>query len=134
MLHLLKQFIALAENHSFTKASEQIHISQPALTKNIKNLEREFGGPLIRRTNKGCSLTNLGKILYRHAKIIENEMALLYSEIDRARSNEENHIIIEYGALWQLLYAAEILLSIEDETQKQIIVSGKKSRHHGDGQ
>ena len=125
MYHLLKQFIALAETHSYTRASSQLYISQPALTKNMKNLEKEFGGELIERTKNGCYLTDFGKILYKHSKSIENEMHLLHSEMNQARLNLEKHVTIAYGILWQVLYAAEIMLRAEEKSDNQIVITGK---------
>ncbi|HOV38081.1 MAG TPA: LysR family transcriptional regulator [Spirochaetales bacterium] len=125
MLYLLQQFIAVAESGSYTKAADIVHISQPAITKNIKKLESEFGGQLIERSTHGCSLTDLGKILYTHAKNIQNEMELLYSNMTKARSCKPKHFTLAYGMLWQILYAAKILISIEKMVGDKLIITGK---------
>ena len=52
-------------------------------------------------------------------------MKLLYSEMNQVRLNKEMHITVAYGILWQVLYAAEILLSVEEKSRNEVIISGK---------
>ena len=51
-----------------TKASEELFISQPAISQAIKKLENQIGGTLFLRSNKGMELTEEGKMLYEHIK------------------------------------------------------------------
>ncbi len=60
----IKYFIAVAECLSFTKASEQLFVSQPALSRQIKNLEEELNIQLFVRTTNGIRLTPAGSSLY----------------------------------------------------------------------
>lgn len=62
-LELYKIFIEVAKEKNITRASEKLHISQPAVTRHIKNLENELNIVLFSRT-KGMELTELGKKLY----------------------------------------------------------------------
>lgn len=57
----VRYFLALAETLNFTRAAEQCHVTQPALTRAIKALEAELGGDLIRREGKLSHLTDLGR-------------------------------------------------------------------------
>lgn len=67
-LELYKIFLEVAETGSITKAANNLHISQPAVTKHIKNLESELGGSLFIRTNSGMILNNQGNELYIYIK------------------------------------------------------------------
>lgn len=67
-LELYRIFLEVAETGSITKASNNLHISQPAVTKHIKNLEAELGGVLFIRTNTGMTLNNQGNELYIYIK------------------------------------------------------------------
>jgi DNA-binding transcriptional LysR family regulator len=57
----VRYFLALTETLNFSRAAEQCHVTQPALTRAIKALEGEFGGELIRREGKLSHLTDLGR-------------------------------------------------------------------------
>jgi DNA-binding transcriptional LysR family regulator len=59
----IRYFLALATTLNFTRAAEQCHVSQPALTRAIRGLEAEFGGDLIRREGRLSHLTELGQRL-----------------------------------------------------------------------
>lgn len=61
---MYKVFYHIAVNGSITKASQKLHISQPAVSQSIKNLENALGGTLFHRTSKGILLTNEGKSLF----------------------------------------------------------------------
>ncbi len=60
-IHQIRYFLALSESLNFTRAAENCHVSQPALTRAIKALEAELGGDLIRREGRTSHLTELGK-------------------------------------------------------------------------
>jgi DNA-binding transcriptional LysR family regulator len=57
----VRYFLALSETLNFTRAAEQCHVTQPALTRAIKALEDELGGDLMRREGKLSHLTDLGR-------------------------------------------------------------------------
>ena len=61
-----KVFYEVAKNENITKASEILHISQPAISKTIKLLEEKLGGTLFVRTKKGVILTEEGKEFYSY--------------------------------------------------------------------
>lgn len=65
---LYRIFYAVAKNQNITKASEELHISQPAISKSIKKLEEQLGGQLFTRTKRGVILTEEGKEFYEYIK------------------------------------------------------------------
>lgn len=67
-LELYKVFYAVAKNKHMTKASEELHISQPAISQSIKKLENQLGSTLFLRSNKGMELTEEGKMFYEYIK------------------------------------------------------------------
>ena len=67
-LELYKIFYVVAKNKHMTKASEELHISQPAISQTIKKLEDQLGGTLFLRSNKGMELTEEGKMFYEYVK------------------------------------------------------------------
>ena len=48
-IHEIRYFIAVCETLNFTRAAERCHVSQPALTRAVQNLEEKLGGPLVNR-------------------------------------------------------------------------------------
>jgi len=64
----LRLFAEVAKHKNITKAAEQLHISQPALSKAIMGLEQELGMTLIIRSNKTSELTDAGKVVLDYAQ------------------------------------------------------------------
>lgn len=67
-LELYRVFYVVSKNKNMTKASEELHISQPAISQSIKKLEEQLGGTLFIRSNKGMELTSEGKMFYDYVK------------------------------------------------------------------
>jgi LysR family transcriptional regulator, transcriptional activator of the cysJI operon len=69
-LHLLRVFSAVAEHRSFTRAAETLFISQPAVSKAVRELEHQLELPLLERGagTKGVQLTESGRALFDHAR------------------------------------------------------------------
>ena len=66
-LKQLEYFLAVSNNKSFTRAAEQLYVSQPSVTTAIKKLEDELGLILFDRNKKQAILTSEGEIFYQHA-------------------------------------------------------------------
>ena len=69
-LRVLGYFLAIAREESFTRAAEQLHVTQPTLSRQIADLERELGVKLFTRSNHNIILTEDGMILKRRAQEI----------------------------------------------------------------
>ncbi len=65
-----KIILTLYKVKSLSKAAQELYISQPTLTKNLKNLESELGVNLVNRSNKGISFTAAGEYFAAQAKKI----------------------------------------------------------------
>lgn len=85
----LHYFTVVAEEHSFSRASERLHIAQPAISRKIKALEDDFGVILFIRHAKGVDLTEAGesllagaRTLFRQIEIL-HESAVISSEVPR---------------------------------------------------
>ena len=84
-LKTLKNFVVIAESGSICKAARELHLSQPPLSKQIKQLEEELNVQLFDRSSRGVALTDQGHALYVHATSL-----LAYSDvIVRELSNGE---------------------------------------------
>ena len=83
-IRVLRYFIQIAREGSMTRAAEYLHVSQPALSKQMKELEKQLGKKLFRRGSSSVSLTDEGMLLRRRAEDllamadkIENEFKAL---------------------------------------------------------
>ncbi|UKB85506.1 LysR family transcriptional regulator [Chryseobacterium sp. MEBOG06] len=90
----LKVFHTVASRLSFTKASEELHISQPAVTKHIKEIETQLGSKLFDRKGTSIQLTQGGKILYEYAEKIRNIYRDLEFEISQLNQQHKGKLII----------------------------------------
>jgi DNA-binding transcriptional LysR family regulator len=69
-LRYLRYFAAVAERKNFTRAAEELHVAQPAISQQIKALEEELGVVLLLRTKRSVKLTAAGHAFLREAKAI----------------------------------------------------------------
>lgn len=67
-LEELRTFIAVVDSKNFTKAGNELNISQPTVSLHVKNLEDELNITLLVRSNKSFHITNAGQLLYERAK------------------------------------------------------------------
>lgn len=89
---LYRVFYTVAKHQNITKASEELLISQPAVSKSIKNLEDQLGGTLFVRTRKGVVLTEEGQEFYKYIK-----QAMEY--INNAENKFSDLINLETGTI-----------------------------------
>ena len=83
-LELYRIFVAVAKEKNLTKASEKLNISQPAVTKHIKNLENQLQVTLFKRNKSGMELTDKGQELFNE---INNSVEILINAENKIRTN-----------------------------------------------
>ena len=96
----LYQFLAIANSNSITKAAEQIGITQPALTRSLKQLENELSVALVERRPGGIVLTPAGKILARRVKLMNLEYQHALAEISEWTLGARGRLNIAAGPAW----------------------------------
>ena len=72
----VRYFLAVAEELNFTRASDKCNVTQPSLSRAIKLLEEELGGPLFRRERKSTHLTDLGNMVRPHLQSVYDHSML----------------------------------------------------------
>jgi LysR family carnitine catabolism transcriptional activator len=88
----IRAFVAVAQTSSFAQASELVHLSQPALSISIKNLEQTIGGELFARTTRSLVLTPEGKMFFPIAK-------RMLAEWDNELNDLKNLFVLNRGNL-----------------------------------
>ena len=84
-LRHLRYFAAGADEGSMSRAAERLHTTQPSLSRQLKQLEREIGSPLFSRTHTGTALTPAGVALHRHVQLL---LRLVEAIPDMARDQD----------------------------------------------
>lgn len=88
MKHEFEKFIAVVELGNFTKAAEQLRVSQPALSYAIKDLEKEVGHQLLVRGGTKVTLTEAGKRVYDAAKDMRLELDNLSARLSESEGKD----------------------------------------------
>ena len=92
----LRYFTVLAEERNFTRAAARLHISQPPLSKQIKQLEKELGSQLFQRVGYGVELTEAGQLLLGEAQRILSQIEQTQSLIQRVGRGEVGKITLGF--------------------------------------
>ncbi|SFB75714.1 LysR substrate-binding domain-containing protein [Massilia yuzhufengensis] len=74
-LRQLRYFVAIVDHGSLSRAALVLHVAQPALTQQLRQLEEELGAQLLHRSAHGMLSTDAGKIFYEHAQAILKQVA-----------------------------------------------------------
>ena len=90
----LKYMVEVERHGSITKAAAALYMGQPNLSKAIKELEREFGVPIFRRSAKGVIPTEKGKEFLLHAKAILSQVEKM-----EQLSREDDRSVLEFSLL-----------------------------------
>jgi DNA-binding transcriptional LysR family regulator len=98
-LRQLEMAIAVADNASFTRASQQLYVAQSAISRKIKLLEEELGEPIFKRVNKKIYITPAGQTLLRYARRIFQDMRNAKLEISEIAHLERGQLRVGAGML-----------------------------------
>jgi LysR family transcriptional regulator of abg operon len=93
-LHQLRAIVTICESGSIQEASRLLHISQPALSKGVKELEADLGVPLLIRSNRGITVTEYGERLVRRARLILEEVRRTREEIETLKGTMDGRLSI----------------------------------------
>ncbi|MGZ3185155.1 MAG: LysR substrate-binding domain-containing protein [Telluria sp.] len=74
-LRQLRYYVAIVDHGSLSKAAGGLHVAQPALTQQLRQLEDELGAQLLHRSAQGVLCTDAGKVFYEHAQAILKQVA-----------------------------------------------------------
>jgi LysR family nitrogen assimilation transcriptional regulator len=90
----LKTLIHVAELGSLSKASDRLHIAQPALSRQIRQLEKELGVYLFERHGRGMQITEAGREVLAHATRIMEEMESIRSSVAGGRAAFRGSVVV----------------------------------------
>lgn len=95
-LRYYKYFLAVAEELHFGRAAARLHIAQPALSIQIRELERMVGGPLFERTSRNVKLTDAGLFLRQEARLVLDQEQRAFRKVSRMLRGEAGVLNLGY--------------------------------------
>jgi DNA-binding transcriptional LysR family regulator len=93
-LQQLEALIRLVEERSFSRAAKRMHLTQPSLTKHIRNVEEALGAKVVNRSSRSLALTPEGRVLYDYARRIIKLREEARERVMRLREEEAGDIQI----------------------------------------
>ncbi len=101
----LRAVLAVAEHGSLRAAGRRLGITQPAITRSIRDIEQELGVSLFERHAKGVRLTEMGRAFARRAEAVESEVRRAHEEIEqlKGRSSGEVSIALSTATIMSLM-------------------------------
>lgn len=125
----LEYFVELAKTKNFRKASEHLHLSQPALSKSIRILETELNTVLIERTNKSFELTDTGQALLQKSVFLIQQFQDIYKMIEDVRLSNQGEIKIGMPNILGFLCYFELICEFQKKYPGiHISVSGEGTK------
>ena len=106
-IRVLKYFLAVAREQSFSTAAERLFLSQPTLSRQLKELEDELGKTLLVRSNKGVTLTEEGIILRKRAEEIVDLMDKTEQEVRQSNDSVSGTVYIGAGETYAIKLIAD---------------------------
>ncbi|WP_417284945.1 LysR family transcriptional regulator [Comamonas sp.] len=80
-LRALRYFVEVVRQNGFTRAAEVLHVTQPTISKMVRSLEDELGGPLLLREGRGVQLTDAGRVVFERGVTLLEQAQLLRQEV-----------------------------------------------------
>lgn len=103
-LRQLEYLISVVATGSFTRAAERLHVTQPALSHQMRALESALGGPLLERLPRSIRLTPLGRAVLPHARAALAEAERLHAVARRTAGLDEGEL--EIAAIYSVSLAS----------------------------
>src|SRR5512140_898721 len=100
-LRHLRYLIAVSEETTFVRAAERLHLAQPALSRQIHNLEKELGTTVFERGRSGVTLTVAGAIAIKCARSLIEKVDNAVSRVRLADAGRVGHCRV-YASVWGL--------------------------------
>ncbi|QKK15344.1 LysR family transcriptional regulator [Rhizobium indicum] len=126
----LAYFVRVAELGSFSRASAFLHIAQPALSRQVRNLEAELKERLLLRNGRGVELTEAGERLLDNARGILRQIERTYEDIENSRTGKSGKVGIGLPATISTAIATALIRKLREELSdaQVMLVHGRSNQ------
>ncbi|MBO5164608.1 MAG: LysR family transcriptional regulator [Ruminococcus sp.] len=114
-IRVLKYFLTVAREQSYSIAAERLFLSQPTLSRQIKELEEELGKTLFIRSNKGVTLTEEGMILRKRAEEIVELLDKAEQEVKNSSDSVSGKVYIGAGETYAIKLIADTAKKLQSD-------------------
>lgn len=114
-LRQLTYFQRVIEAGNMTAAAEQLHLAQPALGAQIRQLEKELNVALVVRHSRGVSPTEAGRLLYERTKTLLREVEDIRTEVQSLGAAKKDSIVLGLSPSIMLLIGPDVLVEAKRE-------------------
>jgi LysR family nitrogen assimilation transcriptional regulator len=111
-LRQLRYFVGIVQAGSLSRAADQLHVAQSAISQQLASLETELDRQLVMRGPKGIALTDAGSALYRHAEAILRHVESAKHDTVSAPGIPSGRVAIGFPAAWSGILGYELLVRL----------------------
>ncbi len=111
-LRQLRYFVGIVQAGSLSRAADQMHVAQSAISHHLASLESELDRQLVTRGPKGIQLTKAGSVLYRHAEAILRHLDFAKEDVANALNVPSGRVSIGFPVAWTNLVGYELFARV----------------------
>jgi DNA-binding transcriptional LysR family regulator len=129
-VHALRTFVEVARHQSFTRASESLHVTQPAVSKLVRALEDELGTPLLLRERRRVRLTDAGRVVLERAQGVLDAMTGIEQEVGELASLRRGRLRVGFPPIVGVAFFPPILAAYHDAHPGIFLELREEGSHH----
>ena len=114
-IRTMQYYLAVVREGTISAAANALHVAQPSLSRQMKELEEELGAPLFVRGNRKITLTEEGMVLRKRAEEMVRLMQMTEDEISQIRNHISGSVRIGAGESWSFHYLSRAAAAIAEE-------------------
>ena len=114
-LRQLRYFVAIVDHGSLSRAALVLHVAQPALTQQLRQLEEELGAQLLHRSAQGVLSTDAGKVFYQHAQAILKQVTDARSAVTQSTTRPSGSVTLGLPHSISGALALPLLMAVRDQ-------------------
>ncbi|WP_308197185.1 MULTISPECIES: LysR family transcriptional regulator [Anaeromyxobacter] len=126
----LRYFVEVARQGGFTRASQSLHVTQPAISKMVKALEEELGTPLLVRERRRVTLTDAGQIVLERAEGVLDSLRVIEEEVSELSALRRGRLRIGMPPITGVTFFAPLLAEYHQAYPGIVLELREEGSHH----